>query len=66
MKHCQKTEVGDKILLYGGTVRRGRSRNLSSQWIGPYEVVELNKVNATINKGCKLIEVHVNRLKLFY
>jgi len=29
-------------------------------------VVEMNKVNATIKKGCKLIKVHVNRLKPFY
>ena len=61
-----KTEVGHKVLLYDETVRRGRSRNLSSQWIGPYYVVELNKVNATIRKGRKLIKVNVNRLKSFY
>jgi len=61
-----KIEVGDKVLLYDETVRRGRSRKLSSQWIGPYEVVEVNKVNATIKKGRKLIKVHVNRLKPFY
>jgi len=61
-----KIEVGDKVLLHDETVRRGRSRKLSSQWIGPYEVVEVNKVNATIKKGRKLIKVHVNRLKPFY
>jgi hypothetical protein len=55
-----KIEVRDKVLLYDQTVR------LSSQWIGPYEVVEVNKVNATIKKGCKLIKVHVKRLKPFY
>ena len=61
-----KIEVGDKVLLYDETVRRGRSRKLSSQWIGPYEVVEVNKVNATIKKGRRLIKVHLNRLKPFY
>lgn len=30
------------------------------------EVVELNKVNAAIRKGRKLIKVHVNGLKPFY
>jgi hypothetical protein len=45
-----KIEVGDKVLLYDETMRRGGSRKLSSQWIGPYEVVEVNKVNATIKK----------------
>jgi len=61
-----KTEVGEKVLLYDETVRRGRSRKLSSQWIVPCDVVEVNKVNATIRKGHKLIKVHVNRLKPFY
>ena len=56
-----KNEVGEKVLLYGGTVRQGRYRKLSSQWIGPYIVVELNKVSATISKGCKLIKVHVHK-----
>jgi hypothetical protein len=61
-----KIEVGDKVLLYVETVQWGRSRKLSSQWIGPYEVVELSKVNAAIGKGRKLITVHLNRLKPFY
>jgi len=61
-----KIEVGDKVLLYDKTVQRGRSQKLSSQWIGPYKVVEVNKVNATIKKGHKLIKVHVNRLKPCY
>ena len=61
-----KIEVGDKVLLYDETVRRGRSQNLSSQRIGLYEVVEVNKVNATIKKGRKLLKVHMNRLKPFY
>jgi hypothetical protein len=58
-----KIEVGDKVLLYDEAVRWGRSLKFSSQWIGPYEVVEVNKVNATIRKGCKLIKGDVNRLK---
>ena len=61
-----KIEVGEKVLLYNETVRWGGSRKLSFQWIGTYEVVELNKVNATIRKGRKLIMVHVNRLIPFY
>ena len=58
--------MGDKVLLYDETVQWGRSRKLSSQWIGPYEVVELNKMNDIIRKGHKLIKVHVNQLKPFY
>jgi hypothetical protein len=55
-----KIEVGDKVSLYDENVRRGRYLKLSSQWIGPYEVVEVNRVNATLRKGRKLINVHVN------
>jgi hypothetical protein len=61
-----KTEVGDKVLLFDETVRQGRSRKLSSQWIGPYAVIEFNKENFTIRKGLKLIKLYVNRLKPFY
>ena len=45
-----KTEVGDKVLLYDETVRRGRSRKLSSQWTGPYEVLEVNKANVKLRR----------------
>jgi hypothetical protein len=34
-----KLNVGDRVLLFDETVRRGRSRKLSSQWIGPYKVL---------------------------
>jgi hypothetical protein len=36
--------IGDKVLLYDETVRRGRSKKLNNQWIGPYEVVGVDKV----------------------
>jgi hypothetical protein len=58
-------QVGDTVLLFEETVRRGRSRKLSAQWIGPY-IIELDKVNATIARGRKLTKVQVNRLKPFY
>ena len=61
-----KLRVGDNVLLYDETVRRGRSRKLSSQWIGPYEVVAIDRVNVTIKKGKKVQKVHVNRVKPFY
>jgi transposase InsO family protein len=59
-------QVGDKVLLFDETVRRGRSRKLNAQWIGPYTITEIDKVNATITKGRKASKVHVNRLKPFY
>ena len=61
-----KLQVGDKVLLLDETVRRDRSRKLSAQWIGPYTITEIDKVNATIARGRKLTKVHVNRLKPFY
>ena len=64
--HEVTINIGDRVLLYDETVRRGRSKKLSSQWIGPYEVIGVDKVNATIKKGRKLQKVHMNRLKPFY
>jgi len=61
-----KIEVGGKVLLYDETIRWGRSQKLSSQWIGQYEVVEVNKGNAAIKNGHMLIKVPMNRLKPFY
>ena len=59
-------QEGDKVLLYDESVRRGRSRKLSSQWVGPYIVIGVNGVNVTIKTKRKLMKVHANRLKLFY
>jgi hypothetical protein len=54
------------VLLYDETVRRGRSRKLSAQWIGPYTVTEVDKLNVTIAKGRKLTKANFNRLRPFY
>jgi hypothetical protein len=56
--------VGDKVLLYDEMVHRGRSRKLSSQWIGPYEVVALDTVNVTIKRGKGMQTVHINRVSI--
>jgi len=61
-----KLQVGDKVLLFDETVRCGRSRKLSIQWVGPYTITEIDKVNATITRGRKSTKVHVNCLKPFY
>jgi len=60
-----KLQVGDKVLLFDETVRRGRSRKLSAQWVGPYTITEIDKVNATISRGRKVTKVHVSRFKPF-
>jgi hypothetical protein len=59
-------KTGDKVLLYDETVRRGRSRKLCSQWLGPYDIISVDKVNATIKKGKRIQKVHLNRLKPFH
>jgi len=61
-----KLQIGDKVLLFDETVRRGRSRKLSAQRIGPYSITEIDKVNATITRGRNVTKVHVNCLKPFY
>ena len=58
--------VGDKVLLFDESVRRGRSRKLSVQWVGPYVVLAADGVNATIKRGRSTIKVHVNRLRPFF
>lgn len=58
--------VGDRVLLYDESVRRGMSKKLSAQWIGPNEVIARDGVNATIRKGRGTLRVHVNRLKPFF
>ena len=61
-----KLQVEDTVLLFDETVRRGRSRKLGAQWIGPYTITEINKVNATIIRGRKVTKVYDSRLKPFY
>ena len=59
-------KIGDKVLLYDESVRRGRSKKLESPWVGPYTIIELHNVNAKIKKGRSCQTVHLNRLKYFY
>jgi hypothetical protein len=40
--------VGKKILIFDETVRRGRSKKLSPQYVGPYEVLAVEGVNVII------------------
>ena len=44
-------QVGQKVLIFDETVRRGRARKLSPQYIGPYEVLAVEAVNVVIKKG---------------
>jgi len=50
--------TGDKVLLHDERIRRGRSAKLSSPWVGPYDIVDIDDVNVTLklphNKTLKL------------
>jgi hypothetical protein len=63
MAEPPKMRVGDRVLLFDGTMRRDRSRKLRARWREPYTITEVDKVNA---KVLKLTRVYVNRLRPFY
>ncbi|KAJ8883217.1 hypothetical protein PR048_015057 [Dryococelus australis] len=44
-------QAGDQVLLYDESVRRGSSKKLTLAYIGPYEVIEIDGVNALISKS---------------
>ncbi|KAL6419715.1 hypothetical protein ACFW04_013679 [Cataglyphis niger] len=57
-----KFKVGDKVLMYDKTLRRGRFKKLESLWTGPYTIIQKNSdVNYTIKKGRKTMRMHTNR-----
>ena len=59
-------QTGQKVLLFDETVHRGRSKKLSPQYVGPYDVLAVDSVNVTIKKGPTTQKVHVNRVRPFY
>jgi hypothetical protein len=67
-KGSEEVEIkaGQKVLLFDEMVHRGRSKKLSPQYVGPYEVLSVDGVNATIKKGCNTQKVHVNRIRPFH
>jgi hypothetical protein len=59
--------AGDKVLLHADWIRKGRSAKLSSPWIGPYDIVDIDDVNVTLKlPRNKALKVHANRLKPFF
>jgi hypothetical protein len=59
--------IDDKVLLHDERIRKGRSANLSSRWIGPYDIVDIDDVNVTLKlPRNKTLKVHANRLKPFF
>ena len=64
IEECE-IQVGQNVLLLDETVRRGRSKKLCPQYIGPYEVLGIDGVNVTIKRGHTTQKVHVNRVRPF-
>jgi hypothetical protein len=62
----REVQVERKVSFFDETVRRGRSKKLSPQYIGPYKVLAVNGVNVTIKKDRTAQKVHVNRVRPFY
>jgi len=59
-----KFTVGDQVLLYDETVRRGRAKKLEALWIGPYVIIKkLSDVTYVVKKGRRTTQVHANRIK---
>lgn len=57
---------GDQVLLRDKTLRQGRTKKLTANWIGPYTVLQKHdNENYTIKKGRRTLRIHTNRLKHF-
>lgn len=68
-KNCQNQnfKIGDKVFLLNEQSKLNRSRKLSPNYSGPYEITEINSpVNYTILIKNKKHKVHSNKLKLAY
>lgn len=54
----------DLVYLSNEQSKIGKSKKLSSYWLGPYKIIKVNSpVNVTIKIKNKKIKVHTNRLK---
>ena len=53
-------------MFFDETVRTERSKIMSPQYIGPYEVLAVDGVNVMIRKGRTTQKVHVGRIMPFY
>ena len=59
-----KFETGQKVWL-SDTTSIGKNAKLTPNWIGPYEIVDINDTNAKLKIKNKLKVVNIARLKRF-
>ena len=67
-KYGTSYKVGEEVLVFNPTVKRGETRKFTSFYKGPYIIVEIiNDLNFKVEdkKTRKAIKVHYNRLKKY-
>ena len=67
-KYGRNYEVGEEVLVFNPTVKRGETRKITSFYRGPYTIVEIiNNLNFRVEdkKTKKAIKVHYERLKKY-
>lgn len=65
--NSQDFKVGDAVYLINEQTKLHRSKKLTSNYKGPYKIIEKNSpVNYTIKVKSKKQKVHANRLKLAF
>lgn len=61
----EKYQIGNKVYVSNESNKIGKSKKLSPQFTGPYEIIEINSpVNVTVLMKRRKVKIHVNRLKL--
>jgi hypothetical protein len=65
--HVPKLEIGEKVLVKDESFRRGRSKKLEAPYVGPYEIIGIERPNLLLRtKLAKVLKIHANRAKLFF
>ena len=59
-------KIGDLVLMSDEATKKGVNKKLSPNWLGPYEVLEIDRVNITIRVKNRSVKIHMNKLKPFY
>jgi len=58
--------VGDLVNVYSPVVKKGRTKKLTKQWLGPYRIIAVRDTTLTVQKLSnvkKIEQVHMNRCK---
>jgi len=65
--HVPKFKMGEQVLVRDENVRRGRSKKLEALYVGPYEIVGIERRNLLLRtRRSKTLKIHANQAKLFF